>query len=150
MGRQLETSSLQGPVNVSLFNISKHPILTTRVSFSQLIMSTYALQFLHLTTAWSSHSSSTCKAVPGSDAWPRDHEWMALNLSLSGRLLKPSPPGAVCHPSKPTFNLAACSSVQSGWFTTKWHSNDPVSVPENTWVNDTCLPFPMNPCSGQG
>ena len=77
-------------------------------------------------------------------------EWAALNHSLSGRLLKPSPPGAVCHPNQPTFNIAACPAVEAGWLTTAWHSDNPISVPENNWVNDTCLPNPLGPCSGEG
>ena len=114
------------------------------------MMLAYALQYLRLTTAWNSHSRLNCKAEPGSNAWPRDAEWAALNNSLSGRLLKPSPPGAVCHPNQPTFNLAACPAVQLGWLTTAWHSDNPVSVPENNWVNDTCLPNPLDTCSGEG
>ena len=113
-------------------------------------MLTYVLQFLHLSTAWSSHHSDECKATPGSKTWPRDGEWAALNHSLSGRLLKPSPPGAVCHPTQPTFDIAACPAVEAGWLTTAWHSDNPISVPENNWVNDTCLPNPLDPCSGEG
>jgi hypothetical protein len=113
-------------------------------------MLTYVLQFLRLTTSWTSHYDGSCKAAPGSNTWPRDAEWAALNHTLSGRLLKPLPPGAVCHPNQPTFNVVACPAVQAGWLTTSWHSNSPVSVSENNWANDTCLPNPVYPCSGQG
>jgi hypothetical protein len=111
-------------------------------------MFTYLIQFLRLETAW--NSGSNCKAAPGSSTWPSNSEWAALNHSISGRLLKPSPPGAVCHPSQPTFNPGACSAVQAGWLNTAWHADNPISVPENNWVNDTCLPIPTAPCTGEG
>ena len=113
-------------------------------------MFTYLLQFLGLSTTWNSLSGSSCKATPGSPDWPRDQEWATLNHSLSGRLLKPSPPGAVCHPTQPTFNPAQCPAVAKGWLTTAWHADNPISVPENNWVNDTCLPIPTDPCTGEG
>jgi hypothetical protein len=72
-----------------------------------------------------------------------------LNSSLSGRLLKPFPTGAVCHPDQPTYNATQCPSVQAGWLITAWHSLNPISVSENNWVNDTCLPIPTDPCSGE-
>jgi hypothetical protein len=111
-------------------------------------MFTYFSTFLSLTAAWNSHPN--CKATPGSSSWPSEFEWSRLNHSISGRLLKPSPPGAVCHPDQPTFNPAACPAVAAGWLTTEWHSDNPVSVSENNWVNDTCLPVPTDPCSGEG
>jgi hypothetical protein len=111
-------------------------------------MFTYILQYLFL--ASSSNHGPKCKAVPGTRSWPSDLEWGNLNSSLSGQLLKPSPPGAVCHPTQPTFDLLSCPAVMAGWKTTKWHSDDPVSVPENNWNNDTCLPIPTYPCTGEG
>lgn len=94
--------------------------------------------------------SLRCKAIPGSSDWPSSSEWAALNASISGRLLNPSPPGAVCHPTQPTFNAAVCPAVQAGWLTTIWHTENPVSTIENNWNNDTCLPIPTVPCSGAG
>lgn len=91
-----------------------------------------------------------CKAVPGTSSWPSLESWAKLNASLHGRLVKPSPPGAVCHPSQPTFDRLACPAVQAGWLTTYFHAEDPVSSMENNWNNDTCLPVPTDPCSGEG
>jgi hypothetical protein len=107
-------------------------------------------QILGLTAAWIFNTNSQCKSSPGSKGWPTDSEWSAFNNTLSGQLIKPVPPGAVCHPNQPTFNLAACPAVQSGWLKTTWHADNPVSVPENNWTNDTCLPIPGAPCSGEG
>jgi hypothetical protein len=91
-----------------------------------------------------------CKAAPNSKTWPSQHEWASLNQSLSGRLLHPPPPGAVCHHNQPTYDAIACPAVQQGWLTTVYHSNNPVSSVQNNWNNDTCLPYPTDPCSGQG
>lgn len=95
-------------------------------------------------------SLPTCKAIPGSPSWPGIFEWNRLNRTLHGRLIAPSPPGAVCHPTRPEFNIFTCPAVQVGWLTTAWHADNPVSSPENNWNNDTCLPIPMLPCTGEG
>jgi hypothetical protein len=113
-------------------------------------MLSFLVQLLALATGNSNSHSPKCKAVPGSNDWPSPSEWAALNNSISGRLLNPSPPGAVCHPTQPTFSAAACPAVQAGWLTSIWHTNDPVSTIENNWNNDTCLPIPTAPCSGAG
>jgi hypothetical protein len=111
---------------------------------------TYIIQFLGLTVLGHANSRPHCKATPGTSSWPSADSWSRLNHTLSGRLLKPSPPGAVCHPSQATFNLLACPAVQAGWLTTAWHADDPISVSENNWNNDTCLPIPTLPCTGAG
>ena len=113
-------------------------------------MISYTLQYLGLAAAGIHGSHPHCKATPSSHGWPSESQWSALNYTLSGQLLKPSPPGAVCHPGQPTFNLASCPVVQAGWKTSVWHTHNPVSVIENNWANDTCLPIPTDPCSGEG
>jgi hypothetical protein len=113
-------------------------------------MLSYLLQYLGFAAVGIPSSHPRCKAAPGSMDWPSESQWSALNHTLSGGLLKPSPPGAVCHPSQPTFNPVACPAVQTGWLTSEWHTEHPVSVIEDNWANDTCLPFPTEPCSGEG
>jgi len=110
----------------------------------------YIVQVLGLASLNIAVSQPDCKAIPVTNNWPSDTEWSKLNSTLSGRLLKPSPPGAVCHPDQPTFNLLACPAVLVGWQASAWHADNPVSSPENEWNNDTCLPFPTDPCSGEG
>lgn len=110
----------------------------------------FLVQVLSLATAWNPPSQSKCKSTPGSADWPSTASWSALNDSLSGQLIRPSPPGAVCHPTQPTYNAAACPAVQAGWETTIFHTDNPVSSIENNWNNDTCLPIPTVPCSGEG
>lgn len=94
--------------------------------------------------------SASCKAIPGSQNWPSLASWAYLNESTGGRLLQPPPPGAVCHPGQPTYNATACPDVQAGWSTYDFHQRDPISTMWNQYNNDSCLPEPGYPCSGQG
>ncbi|OAA56221.1 FAD-binding, type 2 [Niveomyces insectorum RCEF 264] len=91
-----------------------------------------------------------CRAVPGEISWPSTDLWTALNRTVEGRLLKPPPPAAVCHPSQPTYSKEACVDVTANWTNEFFHSESPLSVEWDTWTNDTCLPDPSLPCSGQG
>jgi hypothetical protein len=115
-----------------------------------VVMRAFLFQVLNVATAWNSQSQSKCKATPGSADWPSTASWSALNDSISGQLIKTTPPGAVCHPDQPTYNPVACLAVQAGWLTTVFHTDNPVSSIENNWNNDTCLPVPTVPCSGEG
>ena len=92
----------------------------------------------------------TCKAVPGSGDWPSTDTWKALNESIGGRLLQPTPLGAVCHPGHASYSPGQCPVVQAAWFTEPLHSDDPASVYWNNWSRDTCLPDPRAPCSSDG
>lgn len=113
-----------------------------------LAMFAYFLQLLALS---SSHPNpKVCKAQPGTKAWPSEAKWESLDKSLLGQLIKTVPPGAVCHPSQPSYDAAICPSVQVGWKLAEWHTENPVSVIMNNFVNDTCLPDPKYPCSGEG
>src|SRR5271170_218707 len=95
-------------------------------------------------------STQSCKATPGSPSWPSPSAWQSLNNSISGRLLQPSPPGAVCHPGQPTYNANTCASVQVEWLNTTFHADNPISVDYENWNNDSCLPSPQAPCSDAG
>ncbi|KAK8914910.1 FAD-linked oxidoreductase ZEB1 [Metarhizium anisopliae] len=94
--------------------------------------------------------SNKCKAYPGTPNWPSAQVWASLNKSLDGRLITPSPPGAVCHPGQATYNETQCAEVVKGWSTYDWHTKSPVSVMWDQYTNDTCLPDPRAPCSPQG
>lgn len=91
-----------------------------------------------------------CKNVPGSLGWPTPSEWDTLNETLSGRLLRPPPPGAVCHPGQPTYDAELCPTVQGLWGNTTFHADNPISTDLNNWNNDSCLPWLEYPCSGEG
>jgi hypothetical protein len=97
-----------------------------------------------------SHSSPSCKAVPGTPGWPSPQDWAGLNESLAGRLLQPPPPGAVCHPGQPSYNATECPAVREAWSTYEFHQADPISMDWNQWTNDSCLPTEGAPCSPRG
>ena len=85
-----------------------------------------------------------CKVTPDSPDWPTDEQWQALNASVSGRLVRPSPPGAVCHPDLPQYDSAACSALATQWTSSSWHLTQPATVNYN---DDACRPTAGTPCS---
>ena len=105
---------------------------------------------LAITALANNHSHSQCKVTPGSHNWPSSHEWSKLNISISGQLIQPAPPGAVCHPSQPTYNAALCPAVATNWSTSRWQTENPVGTICNNFNNDTCLPYANVTCSGLG
>jgi len=114
-----------------------------------VIVLTYFLQLLTLINT--DQSPLLCKASLGSPDWPSASAWTKLNDSISGRLLQPPPPGAVCHLGQPTYNNATCPTVQTEWYTAVFHQANPISNYWNNWNNDSCLPItPTGPCSGKG
>lgn len=96
------------------------------------------------------HHSPHCKAFPGDDDWPSQQAWHGLNVTVSGRLLAPSPPGAVCHRDRATYDAEQCPRVQKAWTTFEFHARDPVSVLWNQWTGFDCLPDPSRTCTGRG
>jgi len=92
----------------------------------------------------------SCKTTPGAPGWPSADSWARLNETTGGRLLSPTPPGAVCHKGQPTYNAARCTDVQNAWPNDNFHTNDPISVEWNNWTNDTCIPIPGLNCSASG
>jgi hypothetical protein len=128
-----------------------HLSTTTNLKmFSKRIMLFLPIfQFFHPISAEIT-TSPICKASPGSPNWPSLSEWAALNTSVSGRLIKPPPPGAVCHPDQLTYNATSCPSVLEGWYTLPLHVENPISNAWNNWNNDSCLPTLPSPCSGDG
>ena len=95
-------------------------------------------------------NSTVCKTTPKDSNWPAEDVWDSLNATVDGRLLQPSPPGAVCHTSQPTFASTECATVQKQWEDEYFHSENPVSVEWNNWTNDTCPPDPRMACSAAG
>ncbi|KAL7621380.1 hypothetical protein AAE478_008702 [Parahypoxylon ruwenzoriense] len=92
----------------------------------------------------------TCKTAPGSPEWPSEETWARFNQSVGGRLLRPTPPGAVCHTRLPVYDADQCAAVAAGWTTYDFHQNDPISSMWQQYNNDTCLPNPDTPCSPDG
>lgn len=93
---------------------------------------------------------SNCKAFPGSADWPSINTWSSLNKTLGGRLVQPTPPGAVCHKGQSSFNADECSSVAKAWTTDEFHAANPVSVMWDQYANYTCLPQSNTTCTSNG
>lgn len=56
--------------------------------------------------------TTACKAALGSPGWPSDEDWANYNLSIGGRLIKTSPPGAVVRKS-PMQGMAGRTVMES-------------------------------------
>ncbi len=113
------------------------------LSLSRLLLSLSVLSFDQAVS-----STQYCKPVPGGTRWPSLADWTALNETVGGRLIAPTPPGAVCQPSSAAFNNESCAELLStGWASSAWHATDAVSADYN---DDTCLPSALAPCSGNG
>ena len=83
----------------------------------------------------------SCKPLPGDPDWPAPSTWAAFNSSISGRLLAPLPPAAVCyHSTGAPADPSVCSTVTGRWFESAYHANDPVSVAWPNWEDDACVP----------
>lgn len=83
-----------------------------------------------------------CKAAPGTDAWPSDAEWSALEEFLSGALLKPSPPAAVCYEDHELHDEEACRDIMLNAGSNRFFIDDPVTVLTRWPQGDSC---PLNP-----
>jgi len=97
-----------------------------------------------------SFTDAFCKSAPGTPGWPSLAEWQQFNESLSYQLLKPLPPAAPCHANEPNFNNLTCAYIEAQWATGAFHADDPISTDSNNFNNDSCLPDPTAPCSGEG
>jgi hypothetical protein len=137
---------LPSPFHESQNSSSTHCVLMIMLGLKCRATLAFIAQLLLLSTA----AGLKCKAAPGSRDWPSQTTWNTLNDTLSGHLLQPPPPGAVCHPGQPTYNSTTCPSVQKGWFLAAYHIEQPSSNLWNNFNNDTCLPDPSDPCSGKG
>jgi hypothetical protein len=119
----------------------------TMTRLHHFIVSTLCL----LPSAWGDAiPAKSCKAYPGTSDWPSRNTWLRFNDTLGGKLLAPTPPGAVCHGDWSTYNKDTCSIVAAAWKKYDLHAENPVSVIYDQYSNWTCLPNPDLPCSGSG
>ena len=118
-------------------------------SFSHCLLPYAFLAHFSLSVSCSAADDTCCKATPSSPSWPNQAQWKALNSSISGQLLAPLPPAAVCDTSLPVFDNASCSYVASQYTVSDFHAKDPVSVDQPNWENDACLPSSEYPCNLQ-
>lgn len=91
-----------------------------------------------------------CRSYPGSHDWPHAGQWNHLNQSLDGQLLRPVPPGAICHPEQPHYDSELCKRVATSWSLPSYHTDNPISVMWDQYTNYSCLPNSFKPCDGNG
>src|ERR1700712_1576997 len=126
-------------VTIAFNNLPHRTMLKYVLIYTSTITLAYAF---HGPTA---HTRTTaCKPKYGSPDWPSAAAWQQLNDSVSGRLVAPTPPGAVCHPSLTEYNNASCNVVKSQWTNTSFHASTFVSVDYN---DVACLPNSLYPCN---
>jgi hypothetical protein len=65
-------------------------------------------------TATTSIPQNRCRVIPGDVAWPLQWNWMALNASVDGRLIKTIPAAAPCHIG-PYYNASRCATISAAW-----------------------------------
>jgi hypothetical protein len=73
--------------------------------------------------------------VPIDPFWPPFSSWDAFNASVSGKLIKDTPPAIACYPG-PQENLAACATVLTGLTNSTFIANNPIAL--DYPINDTC------------
>lgn len=88
--------------------------------------------------------------VPDDPCWPSDNEFSALNETVSGKLIRGVPPGAVCYPERPEFDVTACDYVLTHWLNSTFHAQNPISVGFPQWAENPCPPIHPNGTSVTG
>ncbi|KAB5518084.1 hypothetical protein GE09DRAFT_519178 [Coniochaeta sp. 2T2.1] len=89
-------------------------------------------------------SRPACKAFPGSQDWPTDEEWSALNGTIDGVLLKPLPVASVCYAGQ-VYDATRCrylTSSMSGL--RRAYIDDPLTV-LTQWPQGVTCPASLNP-----
>ncbi|KAE8355145.1 hypothetical protein BDV28DRAFT_58219 [Aspergillus coremiiformis] len=85
-----------------------------------------------------------CRCTPRDACWPSVSTWTTLNASVSGKLIKNTPPAISCYPG-PYQNDAECAYVYARWYNSSFQSLEPVGYIYPT--DDSCPPVDLN--SGQ-
>ena len=131
------------------FEGSFHPfffrLLHLTMKFTELTGATVFLGGLRVASA------STCKCVcysfwipsivsdpyqaPTDTCWPSASAWSALNSSVSGRLIRNTPPAIICYPD-PQVNLPACSEILVALTNSTLIANNPIAL--DYPINNTC------------
>ena len=134
-------------LNISSYSAFKHAPTIAPYTLADMLhfivsLAAAALVAIASPTSNNGHDTPVCKAYPGSSTWPTTTEWKALNRTVDGHLLKPSPPAAVCHPDLPTFDLAVCKATN--WTDAATYANDPVGIICPNWSEDSCRKNTLN------
>ncbi|XP_055329082.1 uncharacterized protein LOC129581842 [Paramacrobiotus metropolitanus] len=73
-----------------------------------------------------------CRCLPGNSCWPTQADWDRLNATLYGQLIIPRPTGYPCY-AGPSFDAAACQTVQQNFTNTFFVVNNPGSTQATNW-----------------
>lgn len=85
-------------------------------------------------------SAKSCKTSPHDSTWPSENEWVLLNQTIQGKLLKTVPVASSCYPGNPFGSSHNCSDVKSHWSYAHYQSIWPESNDYSIWNNNSCLP----------
>ncbi|PYH76616.1 FAD-binding domain-containing protein [Aspergillus uvarum CBS 121591] len=81
-----------------------------------------------------------CKNHPLGVTWPSEADWLSLNASIGGHLLRTVPVAASCWPNSTFESHISCNTVQSQWTNSLWHASQPDSIDYPIYANNSCLP----------
>ncbi|KAI2471066.1 FAD-binding domain-containing protein [Annulohypoxylon bovei var. microspora] len=93
--------------------------------------------------SWSDGKASDCKIFPGDEAWPAVAEWVRLNETLGGALLKPNPSAAACYQG-PGFDQAECTFLLTNASSSHYWLDDPL-VALTQWSQGATCPLALDP-----
>ncbi|KAF8579721.1 hypothetical protein K439DRAFT_1394398 [Ramaria rubella] len=80
-----------------------------------------------------------CKVQPTDIAWPTQSHWDALNTTLEGQLVEPSPIAAPCY-SGDLYNPQECALITKLWNDSDLHAAHPSSIMSPLYTGLSCLP----------
>ncbi|CAN9123231.1 unnamed protein product [Alternaria alternata] len=88
--------------------------------------------------------NSSCKAIPGDNAWPSRQVWSQLNDTVDGRLMQVVPQAAVCRPGgygDISENEAECAALKESWDYPKAFLDNAAEIMNPWYQNTSCSPF---------
>ncbi|KAH9427314.1 hypothetical protein MCOR02_012220 [Pyricularia oryzae] len=93
-----------------------------------------------------------CKVLPGDTAWPTAQDWVRLNSTLDGALLRPEPAGAVCYANNALYNRERCDWILGEGGSGRFWIDDPLNVLTRWPQGDSCPvePRPRGNCTRGG
>ncbi|KAH8892257.1 FAD-binding domain-containing protein [Thozetella sp. PMI_491] len=94
--------------------------------------------------------ATDCKCSPDEACWPSESDWGSLNASVSGRLIQTYLPASVCYTDQPNYSDQACEKIMGEWTTMEFHTNDPASIHNPRWADNSCNPIFRNGTSITG
>ncbi|XP_055340381.1 uncharacterized protein LOC129589597 isoform X2 [Paramacrobiotus metropolitanus] len=75
---------------------------------------------------------SRCRCIPGNSCWPTAEQWHALNTSINGRMLIPTPTAVPCYDG-PLFDSNQCEDIRRNYNKQGYLINKPGSMHLFNW-----------------